>query len=316
MDGRKVHERVATVSIGQRVTSAELSRVKVALLSCGTLALVGALDALIGHEISFGVFYLTPVSIAAWYAGRRWGIAFALLCSVVWFVVEWNGGYSLSNAAIPVWNAFVRLVFFLVVALLLAALHAHLQKESQLASTDPLTGLLNGRAFRQCLTQGLAVTERNGGALTLAYVDVDDFKRVNDNAGHGEGDRLLRTIADRLTKGTRRADTVARLGGDEFGLVLPATDLDGAETLLLFLSETLGQMTAAGGPVTCSIGAAVFHALPEDVETAIAAADRLMYEAKKCGGNTLVAGLYSTSHLEVARDHNALAEETRVRVLQ
>lgn len=302
------------MSIGQRLTSAELSRVVVALLSCGTLAVVGVLDALTGNEISFGVFYLTPVSIAAWYAGRRWGIAFALLCSVVWFAVEWNGGYSFSNAAVPAWNAFVRLVFFLVVALLLAALHAHLQKESQLARTDPLTGLLNARAFRERLTHDIAVTERNGGALTLAYIDVDDFKRVNDMAGHGEGDRLLRTIADRLTKGTRRADTVARLGGDEFGLVLPATDLDGAETLLVGLSEMLGQMTAAGGPVTCSIGAAVFHALPDDAETAVAAADDLMYEGKKSGRNALVVGLYSKSHLEVVRDLRAPAEETRGRV--
>ncbi|MDZ7770065.1 MAG: GGDEF domain-containing protein [Woeseiaceae bacterium] len=185
-----------------------------------------------------------------------------MLCSVVWFAIEWNDGYSFSNAAVPAWNAFVRLVFFLVVAQLLAALHTHLQKERQLARTDPLTGLLNARAFRERLAHDIAVTERNGGTLTLTYIDVDDSKRVNDMAGHGEGDQLLRSMADRLTKGTRRADTVARLGGDEFGLVLPATDLDGAETLLLGLAEILAQMTAAGGPVTCSIGAAVFHALP------------------------------------------------------
>jgi len=286
------------------------------LLSCGTLGLVGVLDALTGDEIFFGVFYLTPVSIAAWYAGRRWGIAFALVCSVVWFTVERAGGYSFPHAAIPVWNAFVRLVFFLVIALLLAALRSHLQQESRLARTDPLTGLLNARAFRLRLTHDLAVTERTGHALTLAYVDLDDFKRVNDAAGHAEGDRLLRIVADRLTQGTRRSDTVARLGGDEFGLVLPATDLDGAEALVLGLAQMLGQLTAAGTPVTCSIGAAVFQTLPDDAETAIAAADRLMYEAKKAGKNTLVAGLHSKSQLDMVRDLRAPAEKTYIRVVQ
>ncbi len=158
-----------------------------------------------------------------------------------------------------------------------------------MARIDALTGLMNARAFTEQLEHDLALAERTAAPLTLVYLDLDDFKAINDTCGHAEGDRVLRAIGQALIKATRRSDSVARIGGDEFALILPrhgyrrggGGDREG--------SATLEEMPVDGERrVTCSIGAVAFHGRPGDPQEAIAAADRLMYEAKVLGKNTAV----------------------------
>lgn len=292
--------RVA-VSIRVDLTIANFSPVAAVLLALTSLAIVGFIDYLTGYEISFAVFYLVPVSIAAWYASRRWGLMLAFASSFVWYFAELGAGSPYHNLAIPIWNAFVRFLFFLIVVLLLSSLRGRLLVESRLAKTDALTGLLNSRAFLERLEHDLALVARTSSSLALAYVDLDDFKHVNDTHGHREGDRLLRTIAQKLVEGTRRSDTVGRLGGDEFALILPATDVEGAQSLMDKLARTLAGSRDDPYSVTCSIGAVIFRELPISADEAVAAADRLMYDAKRGGKNTLVVGIYSRSTLETDR---------------
>lgn len=287
---------------------ANLPRTVVIALAAVSLALVGIADYLTGYEISFSVFYLAPVGIAAWYADRRAGVLLAIGSSVVWYVAEMGVGHPYHHPAIPVWNAFVRLSFFLIVALLLSTLRGRLHAEQRLARIDALTGLPNSRAFVEQLIHDLACAGRASKPLTLVYLDVDDFKTVNDGYGHSEGDRVLRGIGRTLIEATRRSDTVARLGGDEFALLLPATDLSGAEIFIGKLRQAFRDHSGrAAGRVTCSIGAVEFREQLLSAEEAIAVADRVMYEAKSRGKNTAVFRRYVRPTAETLRPDPPLA---------
>ncbi len=256
---------------------------------CVTLAtlgvvVVGGADYLTGYEVSMSVFYLGPVALAAWYAGRTAGIAIAVLSCVSWFVADSATGHPYSNSAIPVWNGLVRLCFLSVTVLLLIALRESLRAQRFLASTDALTGLYSRRVFDDRLAHDLALAQRHGSALTLAYVDVDDFRLANERLGHVGGDRVLRTIARVFSASLRESDTAARLGGDEFALILPATDADGARQIVTRLEqelrEALAEMHLA---VTCSVGVVTLLDPAIALDDAIAAADATMYEVKQSG---------------------------------
>jgi diguanylate cyclase (GGDEF)-like protein len=267
-----------------------LSAVAIALL---TLVVVGILDYLTGFEISFSVFYLVPVSLVAWYAGKNWGIFLTVLSSITWYAVEAMVGPAHDHPAIPAWNGVVRFVFFLVTSLLLSTLRERLAEESRMARTDGLTGLLNSRAFAEQLAHDLALNARSRGALTVVYIDLDNFKTINDRGGHTEGDRQLQRVADRIRDTMRHADSAGRLGGDEFALILPATDREGAEVFLARLARMLEAADTPGGGVRCSIGALTVTRGEPSADAVIGRADSLMYTAKQAGKNRFVARDYA-----------------------
>ena len=285
-----------------RLIDYQFSRVVVVALALMTLVLVGSIDYATGYQVSFSVFYLVPVGFAAWYGSRSLGYAFAVASSLTWYAAEFVGGYPYDHPAIPVWNAMVRLAFFLIIASLLAALNRRLLAERTFARTDPLTGLVNARIFREQLDHDIALSGRIGAALTVVYIDLDNFKRVNDTLGHGAGDVLLTKLARAMVTSTRRSDTAARLGGDEFALILPGADIDGARSVMQKLAEQMSESVHEQfGGVTFSIGAVVVdvpRAVPADV---IEAADRLMYIAKKSGKNAVAIGRYSDTANEDLR---------------
>jgi diguanylate cyclase (GGDEF)-like protein len=170
-----------------------------------------------------------------------------------------------------------------------ALLHGIVKRQ---AVTDELTGLANRRAFMEALRLELRRAGRFGDSLALVIVDLDNFKRVNDLFGHGVGDDLLRAFADTLQGRTRETDVCARLGGEEFALLLPGTDLAGAESLAESLRVAVTELTVAAGPteqvgVTASFGVGAF---PETHtgDDLMAAADRALYSAKRQGKNQVV----------------------------
>jgi len=248
----------------------------------------GLADYLSGFELSLSVFYLAPVAVSAWYAGRYAGLGIALLSAATWLAADIGAGSAYSHPAIAVWNATMHLTVFVLTSALLSALRLRLLAESARARTDPLTGVLNARAFAEQLGYSLALAQREGTPLTLAYVDLDDFKQINDRYGHTQGDRVLVAVGQTLQEATRRTDIAARLGGDEFVLILPDTDRIGAESLIRKFSQKLRiALDATGSGVTCSIGAVTFASPPLSVTQAIDAADRLMYRVKKRGKNAM-----------------------------
>ncbi len=140
------------------------------------VVLVGFLDDWTGYEISVSVFYLVPVLAAAWYAGWWPGVIVSFASGFTWFWVEVHSGHEYSNAAIPVWNAFVRVGFFLTNSYYAAQLRIHLEQERRLARQDTLTGLLNSRAFLWEAERYLALLRRKAQPATLVYMDLDNFK--------------------------------------------------------------------------------------------------------------------------------------------
>jgi diguanylate cyclase (GGDEF)-like protein len=261
-----------------------LSRGSILVLAAGLGAIVGSLDWLTGYEVSMSVFYLGPVAIAAWYGGRTAGMSTALISCVVWYVADLGAGHPYTHPAIPVWNALIRLGFFMITSLLLTSLHATMRQLSHLAKMDALTGLYGRRAFEERLQHDLVAAHRRHAPITVVYIDVDNFKAINDRYGHAEGDLVLRAIGRLLNHGLRMSDTAARLGGDEFALILPDTDNHGGRRLIEGISRQFEEaFREHGSAITCSIGAVTFIAPGLSAARAIESADALMYEVKRQG---------------------------------
>ncbi|WP_240732108.1 diguanylate cyclase [Egibacter rhizosphaerae] len=165
-------------------------------------------------------------------------------------------------------------------------LHAELER---LAVTDPLTGLANRREFLNRLATALRRADRAADLVGLIYLDLDDFKNINDTFGHSIGDRLLEEVARTLTGELRAVDTVGRLGGDEFAVVVdrPTDVADATHTARRLADAIPRALTEAGlPPVAASIGVAVTGADLSASEI-IAHADRLMYAAKQREAGTV-----------------------------
>jgi len=263
-----------------------LSKWKILAISSSLIGVIGTIDCLTGYQISVSVFYLMPVAIASWYAGRREGMFIATLACSSWFAADIIAEHPYENLAVPIWNALVRLAFFTFNAFLVAALRVSLLRQYGLARTDSLTGAFTRRAFEERLEHDLELARRKKSPLTVAFVDLDDFKAINDTRGHMAGDQALCLTVQVLQNTTRRTDTVARLGGDEFALVFPDTERQGAVEIATKIMHKLREALRSLAPeLTCSIGVITFEAIPLELNEAVRSADALMYQAKREGKN-------------------------------
>ncbi|MHB0947720.1 MAG: GGDEF domain-containing protein [Gemmatimonadaceae bacterium] len=252
----------------------------------------GILDYATGWVLSFAAFYLIPVAICAGYVSRRAGMVAAVLSTVTWAVANRLAG-ELTPLPIAVWNATTRLLFFGSFAWLLSELRsameqlgAALERERELSRVDPLTGIQNAQGFREVATHELRRAARYRRDVGIVFLDLDDFKRVNDTWGHATGDEVLREVATLLAGNLRQSDTVARMGGDEFAILLPETDEPAARVIVEKLQRRLlERFTARQWPVSVSVGAVVAHAPNQSVDQLLQAADGLMYGVKRRGKN-------------------------------
>jgi diguanylate cyclase (GGDEF)-like protein len=162
------------------------------------------------------------------------------------------------------------------------------------AHTDPLTGLANRRRFDEHLAAAIDAAQRDGRPLSLLALDLDHFKGVNDQHGHGVGDDVLRATAQALREAVRGGDVAARLGGEEFAVVMPRTDVEGAVKLAERLREAVAALRvpdAEGREVrfTTSIGTATVSGARIDGSRLVGAADEALYAAKRGGRNRTVS---------------------------
>ncbi|WP_273429404.1 sensor domain-containing diguanylate cyclase [Marinobacter sp.] len=167
------------------------------------------------------------------------------------------------------------------------------QKLEHLAITDELTGLYNLRYLLMKLDECAAETERYGTTFSVASLDIDYFKSVNDRWGHPTGDRVLQGIAELLRQRTRRADIVARTGGEEFIALMPRTGPDDARHLMETLRNDLAEkvFTSDSGDafsVTLSAGVASWSEHTDSVSLLLSACDRSLYAAKHAGRNCVL----------------------------
>ena len=262
----------------------------VAILGVSLLlvSVVGVADFRSGQDISLSIFYLIP-ALAAATQSRRLGLLVAATAAVAGLLADVAGRSTpYSSPAVPVWNSTVRLIVLVVCVTLVDALLRSARHERQLARRDHLTGLQNARAFYDSATAEVRSLDRTKRPLTLAYIDIDRFKSVNDRLGHTAGDAVLVETARILLSTTREIDTVARIGGDEFTLLLPETDRAEAEIALGRVHRRLVEAAVANcWDVGYSAGAVTFPSPPTSIEAMVAEADRLMYDVKQSENGTI-----------------------------
>ncbi|MBI1785395.1 GGDEF domain-containing protein, partial [Candidatus Sumerlaeota bacterium] len=206
----------------------------------------------------------------------------------VWLWSDFRTGHHYSSPMVPYWSTLVRLGFFLIVNFTLDSLKRSFAHEKELARTDSLTGLANARAFYAAAEAEFNRSRRTGSRFSVAYLDLDNFKRVNDRFGHNTGDEVLRILGETLRAHIRACDTAARLGGDEFALLFSESDHEEAlHALRRIREDTLAEMRARTWPVTLSAGLVTFGQLPDSIDEMVRLVDNLMYEVKNNGKNAI-----------------------------
>ncbi len=253
---------------------------------CGWVALAGCvylLNVRSSPELGLGILYVIPVLLAAWHDGMEWGVSFALATSLLRLL----GGGDRSSASAP-WQARAvgEVAYLAVVGVAIAGLSQLRRTQAQLqllATHDSLTGVLNARVFTEAVTRELGRNRRYGRALAVIYLDLDDFKAVNDVHGHATGDAVLRLVADAMRSAVRAADVVGRLGGDEFAVLMPETEGAVAYAAATRLANGIRTVFRGTPSVTASIGVVSVAATDAGSATVLRTADQAMYQAKRDG---------------------------------
>ena len=254
---------------------------------------LGVIDYEIGPGLSLFLPYLFPVALASWTLGTSEGLLVSFVCSAIWNITNFPANQNFIDL-LPVGKSIERLGILIIFSLLISEVHTLLKNEKRLSRTDYLTGIPNRRALYETVALEMKRLARTMRPFTLIYMDLDDFKIINDSAGHPAGDVVLTEIATILKLQLRGIDTVARMGGDEFVAILPETnELAARKVAPRLQSSLLEDMQEHHWSVTFSIGVLTFLSAPANTDEMIKRADRLMYSAKKEGKNAICYGVYS-----------------------
>lgn len=255
------------------------------LLAVAAISCISWADRSTGANASLLALYAIPVALVGWRFGRLRGLATAAVAGAGWTAA--HGTFDGPAAELLVWNALNRLAVFAFIAFATDLL----ARWSFLADTDPLTGLLNRRAFVDRLRKAALRARRLETPLAIAFLDLDDFKAVNDRFGHAAGDATLVLTARALEATIRAGDVAARFGGDEFAAILWRSSPADAEHVGRRLRDGIVAALSSSpetAKVSASVGVVYFPTCPADVRAALAQADGAMYEAKRGGKGRVI----------------------------
>ncbi len=253
------------------------------------LFLVAFLDFATGTELSFSIFYLIPIFLFTWTINGNVGMVIACISAGMWLFIEVISAPQYSGSFVYFWNAIIRLGFFLLPVLLVR----NLEQEKKHARTDFLTGAMNTRSFHDIAQRELDRSIRYKHPFTVAFIDLDNFKSINDTFGHTFGDMVLRAISQNIQRNLRKTDIIARVGGDEFAILLPEADEAIARSAISKMQQRLmEEMLANKWPVTFSIGVITMNAPQVSVDEMIGMADKMMYSVKNYGKNDIKYATY------------------------
>ncbi len=244
-------------------------------------------------DIRVRILYVFPLTAIALHSERMrkvfFGLALAVFCEIVSLL---SNHASLTATFI---DGLIAIAGLSLVVVLARATRKHYLETLGLATTDPLTKLHNRRSFESIGEMELARQRRYGEIFSLAMIDLDGFKKLNDSRGHHAGDLALQLLADVLRENTRQSDSVARLGGDEFAILMPVTrDSNCAELCQHLSAKIASRMLNAGFPITASLGHATFEQAPKSILEALQVADQAMYAAKASGKGRAVSLSFSS----------------------
>lgn len=246
------------------------------------------LNAITPPDARLGILYIIPVLLVTWTEGLTWGIVFAVVTTVFREATAW---VQMPADTPMVWRVTTGVAYLAVLAVAMAGLQTLRRSQAAMARLiilDPLTNVLNARAFADRLGQELDRNRRYPRPLSLMYMDLDNFKVINDTHGHQTGDAVLRLVADAMRSSVRQADVVGRLGGDEFAVLMPETDAALADAAAKRLIAGLRNVFRGTPNVTGSIGVVSCTATDASTDDLLRRADQAMYDAKKSGKDRVV----------------------------
>jgi len=250
--------------------------------------LIGSIDLITGYQISFSIFYLIPIMWITWQSGKKSGFFISLLSAIAWLEADLLAEHLYTHPAIPYWNAFMRFGIFVLITYILSILKKSLENEKKLARLDHLTQAANYRSFSEAIFLEIQRAQRYKHPFSLAYLDLDNFKLVNDRFGHEAGNKLLQETVALMQTETRKTDLVGRLGGDEFAILMPETDKRSARDVLVRIKNKFAlEMENKNYQVSMSIGCITYLDVPLEVDDILQKADELMYSIKKRGKDNL-----------------------------
>jgi len=262
------------------------------LRSAITLIVLGVVvfvDLLTPPPIFMTGFYLLPIGLAVWYSSQGLGVSVVVLSTIA---CEYMVSIGLPPDA-PSWQIALAIsspvIVFISFSFLLYRQRIVVQKLLDESRSDPLTGVRNRRAFIELAQFELSRISRSDLPATLALIDLDNFKFINDSQGHAVGDALLIAVSRCMAASLRQNDIYARIGGDEFVVLLPETDAATARYVLGRLHGNLRTLLQSfGNAASTSIGAVVIPLRCEaDIEAILARADETMYAIKRTSKDAL-----------------------------
>lgn len=249
--------------------------------------LLGLLRIKTNTELTFSSVALLPVIVIAWIEGKRSGLIMAIVGAAMWLVGDLASEREFGVEWIPWANAMTRLITYGVAVLLVARIRLQFDREHKNATHDSLTGLQNRRAFLDAGAAEVDRAKRYAHPLAVVFLDLDDFKQLNDNEGHDAGDAALRATAKALLRALRTSDRVARIGGDEFAVLLPEAGYEAAVDAGRKIFVAVNAALDAFPPARISIGVAWFGQADRVFPAMLKAADGLMYEVKESGKHNM-----------------------------
>ncbi len=236
--------------------------------------------------------YLLPVILTGWVSGTAWGLFAALAGTAAFAAVGMRiggGGLVTSHAAL---DAGAALLAMGSVALLTGALRRDRDRLSRYARTDQLTGMDNMSSFMERAQNEMKRARRSRQPVSIAYIDIDNLKEINDLLGFLHGDRLLKAFAGDLHNHTRSSDVLARLGGDEFVIMFPETGVEQARGAAAKIHKSFQEVAARENcHATLTIGLLTVFNPEIELEAALKQASDLLLQAKGDGGNTVRDGV-------------------------
>ncbi len=236
----------------------------------------------------FGILYIVPVLLVTWTEGLLWGIVFGVVSIGLREAVALD---QMPDDTPLGWRIANMTAYVAVVGVAMAGLQTLRRSQAALArlvTQDALTNVLNARAFADRLGQELERNRRYPRPLALIYMDLDNFKIINDTHGHQTGDAVLRLVADAMRTSVRTADVVGRLGGDEFAVLMPETEAQVADAAARRLVAGLREVFKGTPNVTASIGVVSCTSTDTSTDDLLKRADQAMYDAKRMGKDRVV----------------------------
>lgn len=257
------------------------------LIVCGGLLLVVIISfirSLTGPEYILSPLYLLPIVMVTWLIGLWPGVVLAIVSVASELIADLAMWKLFTSAAIP----FVNEAFCLIVFLVIVYVVSSLKRNLDISHSDYLTGLANTRRFLEIADIELRRARRYERPIAIAFLDLDDFKAINDAQGHETGDEVIRSIAKSLANSVRDTDLVARYGGDEFLILMPEADEAAAHLIVERLQAQLAKtLVDREIQTTFSAGVVIFNKPPAETNEMLRQADTTMYSAKAAGKNAV-----------------------------